>query len=130
SGVANFLSSPLLNNSIASGTTEQSVSLDGLESSGSSDGRSVPTVQRNTTLWKRDVKASNSSVVWDEETRLVGGGSSESGPLLPDRRSRPQYLDFALFAIKSMLGRGPGGPFPEWQGMRALPPALGGGIDE
>jgi len=49
---------------------------------------------------------------------------------LPDRRSRPQYLDFALFAVKSMLGRGPGGLFPKWQGMRALPPALGGGIDE
>jgi len=129
SGVANFLSSPSLNNSIASGTTKQSAVLGGLESSGVADGRSVPVVRRNTTLWERSVEASNSSIVRDEETPFVGAGSSKSGPFVPDRQSRPQYQDFALFAVKSMLGRGPRGPYPGWQEMRALPPALGGEID-
>ncbi|OCL04515.1 hypothetical protein AOQ84DRAFT_300730 [Glonium stellatum] len=100
-GSATYLAVPSQTKSYSWGSTEQDLSLVGIQASPSALQTGAPTVQGSSELYHRHVLATNGTVIEDEHT--LAGQTSQNNYLtiLADKQS------FARPNVKAMLGRGP-----------------------
>ncbi|EFQ89378.1 hypothetical protein PTT_14360 [Pyrenophora teres f. teres 0-1] len=94
-GTASYLSVPAQKKSYSAGTTEQRYTLSGIDG------------VQSELLYQRHIVAANNSVVYDEESygRQLRGHSTFAAP--SERFNRGGMHEFAVMAIRAMLGRGP-----------------------
>ncbi|KAF2845760.1 hypothetical protein T440DRAFT_257241 [Plenodomus tracheiphilus IPT5] len=114
-GTASYLSVPAEKKSYGAGSTEQLFVLNGVDSApiamvqGGTHGDGTAGPQQNEELYRRHIKATNDSVVFDEE--LLGGEAQAQHNIITSAFSTKINEDglheFAKKGVRAQLGRGP-----------------------